>query len=65
VLLTASREDAFSIGGGGHMCRVAKAIADCRAFLNNEGGHPLMWSRPDDFRAVSDYFLNMIEQDLQ
>jgi hypothetical protein len=28
-----------------------------RLYLHHTGAHPLMWSRPHDFRAVADRFL--------
>ncbi|UCC88215.1 MAG: alpha/beta hydrolase [Anaerolineales bacterium] len=62
VLLTASREDELVPDAGPQMCRVAAQIADCRIYVNNSGGHPLMWSRPQDFRAISDHFMSTIEQ---
>jgi valacyclovir hydrolase len=61
VLLTATREDELVPDAGRQMCSVAAQIADCRIYVNNSGGHPLMWSRPGDFRAVSDYFLGVLE----
>ena len=60
VLLTASREDELVPDVGRQMCSVAAQIADCRVFVNNSGGHPLMWSRSRDFRALSDYFISAL-----
>jgi pimeloyl-ACP methyl ester carboxylesterase len=62
VLLTASREDDLVPDVGRQMCSVAAQIADCRLYVHSAGGHPLMWSRPQDFRAISDHFLGALEQ---
>jgi hypothetical protein len=43
------------------LARLSNQIVDCRAFLAARGGHPLMWSAPQDFRAISDYFLRSVE----
>jgi pimeloyl-ACP methyl ester carboxylesterase len=61
ALLTATREDELVPDIARQMCSVAAQIADCRIYVNNSGGHPLMWSRPQDFRAVSDHFMSAIE----
>jgi pimeloyl-ACP methyl ester carboxylesterase len=62
VMLTATREDELVPDAGRQMLAVAARLADCRVFLNNRGGHPLMWSRPQDFRAISDYLLGLLEE---
>lgn len=59
VLLTASKGDTLVPDVALQLGRMAEQIPDCRAFLNNEGGHPLMWSRPRDFWAVADHFLSV------
>jgi valacyclovir hydrolase len=61
VLLTASRQDPFLPEVGRQACSMAEKIGDCRVFLDSEGDHPLMWSRPQDFWAVCDRFLATIE----
>lgn len=63
VLLTASREDELVPDAARQTCAVAAQIADCRFFVNNAGGHPLMWSRPQAFRAISDCFMNEYDDD--
>ena len=63
VLLTASWQDDMLPDVGRQLCNMGEQIADCRVYLNNTGGHPLMWSRPRDFRAVSDHFLSVIAGD--
>ena len=60
VLITASREDELLPDAGQQACAVAERIADCRFFVNSAGGHPLMWSRPQDFHAISDWFLGTL-----
>jgi pimeloyl-ACP methyl ester carboxylesterase len=61
VLLTASCRDPFLPDVGRQVCRMAEQISDCRVFLDSEGDHPLMWSQPQDFWAVCDRFLVIIE----
>jgi valacyclovir hydrolase len=60
VLFTASKQDDALPNVTQQICRMAEQVANSRIFLNNEGDHPLMWSRPDDFRHVSDYFVENI-----
>jgi pimeloyl-ACP methyl ester carboxylesterase len=62
VLITASREDELMPNAGRQVCAVATRIADCRTYVHSDGGHPLMWSRPRVFRAVSDFFVDSMEQ---
>jgi pimeloyl-ACP methyl ester carboxylesterase len=61
VLLTASMQDADLPQVAQQNCRMAEQIPDCRLYLHNEGGHPLMWSQPEAFRSVSDGFLRTVE----
>ena len=61
VLFTASREDDALPNVISQVCRMAEQVPDSRVFLNNRGTHPLMWSQPQDFRHVSDYFLETLE----
>jgi pimeloyl-ACP methyl ester carboxylesterase len=60
VLLTGSKLD-DSIP---HLVRdysvIAEAIADCSLYINNSGDHPFMWTAPQDFRSICDYFLNKL-----
>ena len=60
VLLTASKRDAALPQVAQQNCRMAEQISDCRLYLHNEGGHPLMWSQPGTFRTMADAFLEMI-----
>jgi len=62
VLFTASLKDDGLPDVAAQNCGMAVQVPNSRLFLNNEGGHPLMWSRPQDFRPISDYFLAAIEQ---
>jgi pimeloyl-ACP methyl ester carboxylesterase len=64
VLITSSREDELLPDAGRQVCAVAEQIADCRFFVNQAGRHPLMWSRPSDFRAIGDWFLGTLEAGL-
>ncbi|MFN2151817.1 MAG: alpha/beta fold hydrolase [Anaerolineales bacterium] len=57
VLLTASLRDPLIPGVAEQFCGMLEKIPDVRLYLHASGGHPLMWSEPDAFRAVSDYFL--------
>jgi pimeloyl-ACP methyl ester carboxylesterase len=61
VLLTASKQDPFLPNAGTQLCRMAEQIPNCRAYLHNEGEHPLMWSCSRDFRAISDTFLRALD----
>jgi len=61
VLLTASMQDAALPHVARQNCRMAEQIPDCRLYLHNEGGHPLMWSQPEVFRAVTDLFLRTVK----
>lgn len=58
VLLTASLADPVLPAVGDQLCAMARAIPQCWLFLTNAGDHPLMWSRPDEFRLVTDTFLD-------
>jgi valacyclovir hydrolase len=62
VLLTASLEDPLLPKVGKQLMSMSKQIPNSRAFLTGGGEHPLMWSRPEDFRRVSDYFLARLEE---
>lgn len=57
VLLTASLRDPLLHQAGQQVLVMAQEIPDCRVFLSNQGDHPLMWSRPGDFRRVARCFL--------
>ena len=57
VLLTASRRDPLLPQITPQLCEMAAQIDGCRAYLHHDGGHPLMWSRPQVFRTFCDHFL--------
>lgn len=57
VLLTASLRDPLIPGVAGQFCGMLEKIPDACLYLHTTGGHPLMWSEPDAFRAISDHFL--------
>jgi pimeloyl-ACP methyl ester carboxylesterase len=61
VLLTASRQDDMLPNICRQLCSIVEQISDCRAYMNNKGAHPLMWSCSRDFRAISDHFLAEIK----
>ena len=60
MLLTASMQDSALPQVARQNCRMAEQIANSRLYLHNQGGHPLMWSQPEAFRAVADGFLEAI-----
>jgi len=64
VLFTASLRDEALPDVERQVYAMAKQIPNCRIFFANHGGHPLMWSQPEDFRRVADCFLGplMVEQ---
>lgn len=65
VLLTASREDDLVPNAGRQVLAVADQIADCRVYVHSGGGHPLMWSCPREFRAISDCFMGLVFESSQ
>jgi pimeloyl-ACP methyl ester carboxylesterase len=57
VLLSASLTDSLLVQPGLEIAGMAAQIPGSQAFLVHGGDHPLMWSRPREFRAVADAFL--------
>jgi valacyclovir hydrolase len=57
VLLTALLEDELLPDVGKQLPALAQQIPDSRLLLLHGSGHPLMWSHPNQFRAVCDLFL--------
>ena len=57
VLLTGSLQDHIVPDIGQQMCHIAGQISKSRLFLVNDGDHPMMWSRRNDFFHVCEYFL--------
>jgi pimeloyl-ACP methyl ester carboxylesterase len=58
VLFTASLADEMLPDAGVAACRMVRQIPSARAMLFPQGGHPLMWSRPQEFRRVAGEFLS-------
>ena len=58
VLFTASLHDDLLPEVGPQLCAMVEQVNDSRLFLVREGTHPLMWSRPGDFRRAATCFLN-------
>ena len=57
VLLTGTLQDNVLPRIDLQMCNMASQIPGCRLLLVNQGKHPLMWSRQEDFRHISEHFL--------
>ncbi|MBN2286158.1 MAG: alpha/beta hydrolase [Tissierellales bacterium] len=62
VLLTASKQDDAIPEIGKHAFSISDQIPNCRLFINNAGGHPLMWSSSKDFRYICNSFLSDIQE---
>jgi valacyclovir hydrolase len=60
VLFTNSLRDEIAPDVGQQVCGMALQIKGSQVFFATEGGHPLMWSRPDDFRRMADCFLSTL-----
>ncbi len=61
VLLTASLADDVLPDVATQVLGMARQIPECHLYLSPAGGHPLMWSRPEAFRAAADCFLQALE----
>jgi len=61
VLLSATLDDDSLPDVAGQLPSMAQRIPDARVFLTKGGAHPLMWSRPEEFRAACDAFLALID----
>ena len=57
VFFTASLEDQMLIQPGTYILQMLAQVQDGRAYINQHGGHPLMWSDPDSFRKAIKGFL--------
>jgi len=57
VLFTASLRDDALPDVTQQVCGMASQIRGSRIFFASEGGHPLMWSRPEDLKQAADCFL--------
>jgi len=57
VLLTASKKDHMLPDVEDQICDISKKIEKSKVFINDKGFHPFIWSQPEDFRIITDYFL--------
>ncbi len=57
VLLSASLEDESLPQVEAQLHAMAEQIRAARLYLAQTGGHPLMWSRPEEFQREADQFL--------
>ncbi|MBN1250073.1 MAG: alpha/beta hydrolase, partial [Anaerolineae bacterium] len=57
VLFTATLDDTMLPQVAQQLTSMTQRIPDARLYLTKGGGHPLMWSKPDEFREVCDVFL--------
>ncbi len=64
VLFTASLGDRSLPNLDEQICSMGQKVKNSRIYLTHCGDHPLMWSRPDDFRKIADAFLNLIAHPL-
>jgi len=60
ALLTATLDDDMLPDVAEQLPSMAQQIPNARIYLTKDGSHPLMWSRPEEFRAVCDLFLEQI-----
>jgi valacyclovir hydrolase len=60
VLLTGSARDDLVPNLAAGIVALLGELRDARAYIAGAGGHPLMWSRPTEFRAAADAFLNQL-----
>jgi pimeloyl-ACP methyl ester carboxylesterase len=58
VFLTASLEDRTLVHPETYVNEMLARLQHGRAYINQHGGHPLMWSDPDSFRKAVKGFLN-------
>ncbi len=60
VLLTGSLGDELIDGVGPGTIEMARAIPGSQVFLTREGKHPMIWTRPAEFRGAADAFLGAL-----
>ncbi len=60
VLFTASLHDELLADVGPQLCHMVEQVGDSRLYLTREGRHPLMWSRPGEFRRAASSFLEAV-----
>ena len=63
VLFTASLRDDALPDVAQQVCGMARQVCGSRVFFASEGGHPLMWSHPEDLRRAVDCFLAALEDE--
>ena len=57
VLFSNSLRDELAEDVARQVSNMALQVKGSRVYFTSEGSHPLMWSRPDEFRRVADWFL--------
>lgn len=62
VMFTGSLLDESIPGAGLQMVAMAKQVPNSQLYLVNNGGHPLMWTRPNEFRLAVDGFLRYVSR---
>ncbi len=62
VLFTASLRDEALPDVERQVRAMVRQIPDSRVFFASHGGHPLMWSRPGDFRRAADCFFHTLDE---
>lgn len=62
VLLTAGQNDGTLPRAATQLGALYERIPTARLYLHDAGEHPLMWSCPEDFRCISDCFLQAVER---
>lgn len=58
VLFIGSLNDEFISNIGESMMRMTSQIEDSRLVLLNKGGHPAIWTCSDEFRQMTNMFIN-------
>ena len=57
VLITGSFRDRLIENIADRICEMAKKIENCKVVMFSRGGHPLMWTRKEDFRRETMNFI--------
>ena len=61
VFFTASLEDKMLVQPGATLLQMLAQVQNGRAYINQHGGHPLIWSDPDSFRQAIKGFLESFQ----
>ena len=62
IFFTASLDDKMLRQPGPYTLQMLAEVKDGRAFLSKNGGHPLIWSNPEEFRrAVSGFLTSLLD----